>query len=135
VIDQIFTFSVAAGAAATNIAPTNFNPVPSDGFIELWAVSDSVAGLTSLASLQVVLGGQQPSVPVPASVIPVNRANAATFVGPDLLNKVMKRVPVRQGTNLQLNLSGGAGATATGRIRAVFQTVDEANAAPSVALG
>jgi hypothetical protein len=126
-IDQIFSFSVAAGAAAVNIAPTNFNPIPADGFVELYGVSDFVVGTTALPAVQIVLGGTQPSIPVPGSVIPVNRAAiAAAFVGPDLLNRLLGRTPVRQGTNFQLNISGGTGATVTGRLRAVFMTPDEA---------
>lgn len=133
-IDQLFAFSVAASAAATNISPTNFNPTPDDGVIELFAAADPGAGtISALPSLQVVLGGSTPGVPVPGSVIPVNRANA-NFVGPDVLNRLMGRVPVRKGTNLQLNLSGGTGQTVTGRIRAVFMTMEEMAAHP-VGLG
>lgn len=130
-IDQIFGFSAAAAAAAVNIAPTNFNPVPDDGFIELYAAGDTVVGLTALPTAQVILGGTQPSIPVPGSVIPFNRANAVFGVGPDLLNRFMARIPVRRGTNLQINLSGGTGATATGRFRAIFMSMDEAAQHPS----
>lgn len=135
-IDQIFAFSVAAGAAATNVAPANFNPVPADGVIELFGVTDDGAGsLTVLPSVNVTLGGATPGVPVPGSVIPMPQGTGlaangfpAFGVGPTVKHRLMGRVPVRQGTNMQINLSGGTGQTATGRIRAVFKTTAEAAA-------
>ena len=133
-IDQIFQVSAAAAAAFANFAPTNFNPIPADGTIEAWAVTDQVAGLTALPTLQIILGGQAPMIPVPGSVIPVNRAAAAFGPGPDLLNRVMPRLPVRQGLNLQVNVAGGVGATSISRIRLSFMTADEAAQHP-VALG
>ena len=138
-IDQIFGFSVAAAAAATNIAPTNFNPTPSDGFVELYGCTDDGAGsLTVLPSIQVVLGGTTPGIPVPGSVIPMPQGTGlaangfpAFGVGPDTKHRVMNRVPVRQGTNFQLNIAGGTGQTATGRFRMVFMNAQEAAAQPN----
>jgi hypothetical protein len=129
VIDQIFEFSVAAGAGPTNVAPTNFNPIPNDGFIEAYAVSDFADDETALPSIQVILGGSVPSIPVPGSVIPVQDFDV-DFAGPSTRNRFMDPVPVRQGTNLQVNLTGGTGATITGRIRLVFKTTDEVNSLP-----
>lgn len=135
-IDQIFAFSVTAGAAASNLSPSNFNPVPDDGVLELFGVTDDGAGtLTALPSLQVVLGGTTPGVPVPGSVIPMPQGTGlaangfpAFGVGPTTRNRLMGRVPVRRGTNMQINVAGGTGQTATGRIRAVFMSTAEAAA-------
>lgn len=124
-IDQIFPFDVADGAGPTNLAPTNFNPTPEDGFIMLYGVTDPSDAATALPFIQVILGGTTPGIPAPGSVIPVNEFGVP-FAGPTTRDELLKPVPVRRGTNMQLNVSGGAGAEQFGRIRAIFMTMDEA---------
>lgn len=125
-IDQIFPFDVAAGALASNFAPTNFNPTPEDGFIMLFGVTDSDDAATALPTIQVILGGTTPGIPAPGSVIPVTEFGTP-FAGPNALDELLKPVPVRKGTNMQLNISGGAGAEQTGRLRVIFMTMEEAS--------
>lgn len=124
-IDKIFSFSVAAGGAASNVMPSDFNPVPDDGVLEVWGVTDGgITGLTALPSIEVKLGGATQAVPLPSSVVPV-QAYGTALAGPQNADQLLTPVPVAKGTNTQLNLSGGTGATATGRFHVRFRTTAE----------
>ena len=124
-IDKTFLFSVAAGAAASNIMPPDFNPVPGDGVMEIWGVTDgAIAGLTALPSVELKLGGATPATPLSQSLVPVQEFNIAN-AGPKSSDVVMSPFPVSQGQNTQLLLSGGTGATATGRFHVRFRTTAE----------
>lgn len=124
-IVNTFGFSVAAGAAATNLAPSAFNPVPDDGVIDIFAVLDSgISSLTVPPSIQVLLGGSIQSNPVLTSQItgdPYALQTAGNF-GDATVCPVITGLPVRKGTNTQVMVAGGTGATATGRIKMVFRT-------------
>lgn len=127
-IDKIFSFSAAAGAAATNVMPSDFNPVPDDGVLEVWGVVDGgISALTALPTVEVKLGGATQAVPLPSSVIPV-QAFGTALAGPSTTDILQSPVPVAKGTNTQLNLTGGAGATATGRFHVRFRTTAEVSA-------
>lgn len=127
-IINTFEFSVAAAAAATNLAPSAFNPVPDDGVLDIYAVLDSgIAGLTVPPKVAVQLGGAVTETPVLSSSItgdPYALQTAGNFGDPSG-NPVALGLPVRKGTNIQVNVSGGTGATATGRIRMVFRAASE----------
>ena len=81
-IDKTFGFSIAAGAAGSNVMPSDFNPVPADGVLEIWGVTDgAITGLTGLPSVELKLGGATQQSPLSQSVIPIqefNIANAGT---------------------------------------------------------
>ena len=130
-IVNTFEFSVAAGAAATNLAPSAFNPVPADGVLDIFAVLDaSISGLTVPPKIQVLLGGAMQSNPVLTSSItgdPYALITAGSF-GDATVNPVITGLPVRGGTNIQVMVSGGTGATATGRIKMVFRTAADVQA-------
>lgn len=124
-IINTFEFSVAAAAAAANLAPSAFNPVPDDGVMDIFAVLDSgISSLTAPPKISVQLGGSMQTTPVLTSSItgdPFALQTAANF-GDPAGNPVVTGLPVRKGTNTQVMVSGGTGATATGRIRMVFRT-------------
>jgi hypothetical protein len=133
VIDEIIQFAVQNGAATSNVAPSNFNPVPADGFLEVWACLDALPAhggvLNGAPTLSVTLGGATPYTPVPSAAIRVN-VDGIAGAGPSESDRVMSRQGVRQGTNFQLNLTGGTQAsgttdTITGRIRVRFVSADE----------
>lgn len=125
-IDQIVPFSVAAAAAAVNFAPTNFNPIPADGFITIWGCTDSSAAAANQPpTLTVTLGGATPFTPVPGTSVRVN-SQGIVGAGPSETDLVMPRQAVRQGTNLQALLAGGTGQTFTGRLRFKFVSMEEA---------
>ena len=130
-IVQTFEFSIAAGAASTNVMPSSFNPVPADGFLDIFALLDgAIVGLTAPPKVEIIIGGTQNSTPVNISSItgsPYNTGAANSFQDPSVC-PVVRRLPIRQGTNSQLNVSGGTGATATGRFRVFFYTAAEAAA-------
>ena len=130
-ISNTFEFSVAAAAAATNVAPSAFNPVPADGVLDIFAVLDaSISSLTVPPKIAVLLGGAVQSNPVLTSSITGDTyalVTAGSF-GDPTVNPVITGLPVRAGTNIQVNLSGGTGATATGRIKMVFRTTDDVRA-------
>jgi len=129
-IDTTFTFSVDPGAAPTQVLSSAYTPCPFDGFIEIYAVTDPIAGLTALPTLSFTLGATPtPQTPLQQSVIPVNQFGII-FAGPTLAERRLSRTAVRTAQNLQLLLGGGAGATATGRIRVVLYTPEEAAASP-----
>lgn len=123
-IDQVVPFAVAAGAVPLNVAPTNFNPVPADGFVEIQAVLDALQAGDFPASISVTLGGATPYTPVPFTALRVN-VDGVNGAGPTEKDVVLSRQGVRQGTNFQVNLSGGTGHTQTGRIRFRFISMDE----------
>lgn len=124
-IDKTFVFSVAAGAAGTNVMPSDFNPVPADGVLEIWGVTDgAITGLTALPSVELKLGGATQQTPLSQSVIPVQEFNIAN-AGPKSSDIVMSAVPVAAAQNTQLILYGGTGATATGRFHVRFRTTAE----------
>lgn len=127
-IINTFEYSVAAAAAATNLAPTAYNPVPDDGALDIFAVLDSgVAGLTKPPTIQIQLGGAVTETPVLQSSItgdPYALQTAGNFGDPSG-NPVALGLPVRKGTNIQVLVAGGTGATATGRIRMVFRSTAE----------
>lgn len=127
-IVAVFEYSVAAAAAATNLAPSAFNPVPSDGVLDLFAVLDaSISSLTVPPKIQLLLGGSMQTNPVITSSItgdPYALITAGSFGAADVC-PVITGLPVRQGTNIQVMVSGGTGATATGRIKMVFRTADD----------
>ena len=124
-IDETFPIAIAAGAASANYMPDNFNPVPADGVIEIWGCMGPLVANTDLApSVSVTLGGATPYTPVPQAIIRVNTDGVAG-AGPAESDRIMSRQGVRQGTNSQLNISGGSGHTNTGRIRVRFMTLDE----------
>ena len=130
---QIVSFSVAAGAPATNVSPSGFNPAPFTGFLMLLGVTDPVTGLTALPTLSVSLGGNPPGTPLLPSPIPLNDVNVA-FAGPNKRNLLMPPVAIQSGQQVQVNVQGGAGATATGRIWLLMLTADElASYAPLLA--
>lgn len=124
-IVNTFEYSVAAGAAATNLAPSAFNPVPSDGVLDVFAVLDSgISSLTKPPQIQVLLGGAMQLNPVITSSItgdPYALQTAGNFADATVC-PVITGLPVRAGTNTQVMVSGGTGATATGRIKMVFRT-------------
>jgi hypothetical protein len=133
-IIQTFEFSVAAAAAASNLMPSSFNPIPSDGFISVYGILDSdISSITKPPTVSVVLGGSMNSTPVNTSSITgtpyssVSAAAATSFQDPSVC-PIVRNLPVRQGTNIQLLVAGGTGATATGRFRVVYQTTAEAAA-------
>jgi hypothetical protein len=123
VIDQTVQFAVAANAVPANVAPTNYNPIPADGFIEVWACLDTLAGGALAASLAVTLGGATPYQPVPPTNIRVN-VDGVNGAGPSESDRIMSRQGVRQGTNFQLILQGGS-TNQTGRFRVRFLSADE----------
>lgn len=127
-IDQTVQFAVGAGAAPANFAPTNFNPIPADGVIEVWACLDALpvhGGVPDAAPvLSVTLGGATPYQPVPPSAIRVN-TDGIVGAGPNEADRMMSRQGVRQGTNLQLIIQGGTVDTMTGRFRIRFMSLDE----------
>lgn len=130
-IVNTFEFSVAAAAAATNLAPSAFNPVPSDGVLDVFAVLDaSISSLTVPPKISIQLGGAMQSIPVLTSSItgdPYALITAGSF-GDPTINPVITGLPVRAATNVQVNVSGGTGATATGRIKMVFRTAADVQA-------
>lgn len=130
-IINTFEFSVAAAAAATNLAPSAFNPVPNDGVLDVFAVLDSgIAGLTVPPKIQILLGGSMQTNPVLTSSItgdPYALQTAGNFGDPTVC-PVVTGLPVRSGTNTQVMVAGGTGATATGRIRMVFRTAADVQA-------
>lgn len=127
-IIQQFEYSVAAAAAATNLAPSAFNPIPSDGVLDVFAVLDSgISSLTVPPKIQIQLGGAMNSIPVLSSSItgdPYALQTAGNF-GDATVNPVVTGLPVRAATNIQVLVSGGTGATATGRIKMVFRTAED----------
>ena len=127
-IIKVFEFSAAAGSASVNVMPSQFNPVPADGVLDIWAVLDSgIAGLTAPPTISVQLGGATESTPVVTSSV-TGDPNAIQTAGnfPDPVNNpVCRGLAVRQGTNTSLNLAGGTGAAATGRFRVQFRTAQE----------
>ena len=127
-IDETFQFAVAAGAPPANVAPTNFNPIPADGFVEVWGCLDALpvhAGVPDLAPIvSITLGGATPYTPVPSSSLKVN-VDGVAGAGPSESDRIMSRQGVRQGTNFQLNLQGGTVDTMYGRIRVRFVSADE----------
>ncbi len=130
-IVQTFEFSVAAAAAATNVAPSSFNPIPNDGVLDLYAVLDSgIASLTVPPKIELVLGGATTSTPLRQSSVtgdPYALQTAGNF-GDPTVNPYVQQLPVRQGTNIAVNLYGGTGATSTGRIKMVYRTAAEVQA-------
>lgn len=124
-IVQEFEFSVAAAAAATNVAPSAFNPVPADGVLDVFAVLDSgISSLTVPPKISIQLGGAMNTIPVLSSSVtgdPYALQTAGNFASSQV-NPVITGLPVRAATNVQTLLSGGTGATATGRIKMVFRT-------------
>jgi len=131
-IDRTFNFSVAVGAAPVNIMPADFNPVPADGFMEIYAVCDQVAAMTALPTLQFTSNDQgTPQTPMQA-VVQTNEFGIAFGPGPTIMNKLMSPYAVRRGANTQLLLSGtNVGATATGRVRVVHYQPGEVVASPT----
>jgi len=124
-IDQTFPFSVAAFALPVNVAPAPFNPIPGDGFIEVWAVNDTPT-VAVLATLSVAIGGETNTLPVPVASIqgsPLGTVGAPPEAG----NKIMDVQGVRSGVNFQLMLTGGTG-TQTGRIRMRYRSMREMEA-------
>lgn len=119
-IDRTFPFSVAVAASPVNVMPSDFNPVPADGFMEIYATTDQVSGLTALPTLQFTSNASgTPQTPM-LSVVPTNVFGIAFGPGPTMQQKLMSPYAVSRGTNTQLLLSGtNTGATATGRIRVV----------------
>ena len=127
-IDELVQFAVGAGAAASNVAPSNFNPVPADGFLSIWGCLDSLPVHTDVpdaaASISVTIGGATPFTPIPNSALRVN-VDGVVGAGPSLSDIVMKRQAVRQGTNLQIYLNGGGTDTHFGRFRVTFESMEE----------
>lgn len=126
-IVKTFEFSVAAGAAAVNLMPDDFNPVPGDGILDVHAVLDSgITGLTAPPTIEIVIGGATAETPVRKSSI-TGDAYALQVAGNfgEPINPVLTNYPVRNARNLQLNVAGGTGATATGRIKVTFRTANE----------
>lgn len=124
-IDKTFVYSVAAGAAGSNIMPSDFNPIPADGVLEIWGVTDgAIAGLTGLPSVELKLGGATQQTPLSQSVIPVQEFGIAN-AGPKASDVVLSPVPVTSAQNAQLIMYGGVGATATGRLHVRFRTTAE----------
>lgn len=119
---------MAAAAAATNVAPSAFNPIPDDGVLDVFAVLDSgIAGLTVPPSISVQLGGSMTATPVLTSQItgdPYALQTAGNFADASVC-PVVTGLPVRKATNIQVLVSGGTGATATGRVKMVFRTAQE----------
>lgn len=130
-IVNTFEYSVAAGAAATNLAPSAFNPVPENGVLDVFAVLDSgISSLTKPPQIQILLGGAMQTNPVLTSSItgdPYALQTAGNF-GDATVCPVVSGLPVRAGTNTQVMVSGGTGATATGRIKMVFRTAADVQA-------
>jgi len=130
-IVKTFEFSIAAAAPSTNVAPSDYNPIPADGLLDVYAVLDSsIAGLTAPPKIELVRGGQTADTPLRQSSLTGNPRSvqvAGDFADPSVC-PVVTQLPVRQAQNLALNLYGGTGATATGRIRMVFRTTAEVQA-------
>lgn len=129
-ITKVFEFSVAAGAAAVNLMPSDFNPVPSDGVLDISAMLDAgIAGLTAPPTVAVRMGGAASECPVETASItgsPYGVPPANSFADP--INPVLTAYPVRAARNIQLLVAGGTGAVATGRFRVTFRTAAEVSA-------
>lgn len=132
-IVKVFEFSAAAAAAPVNVCPSDFNPIPDDGVLDVFATLDGgIAGpLTAPPQIEIVRGGATSDTPVRRGSItgtpyaaPGTTVQAGNFSDPGTC-PVLTGLPVRRGTNIQVNLSGGTGATATGRMRVVFRTPQE----------
>lgn len=135
-IIKTFEFSAAAAAAAVNVCPSDFNPIPANGLLDIFALVDGgISGpLTAPPTVEVVRGGSTSDTPVRKGSITGSPAQSAgttaqagNFTDPSLC-PVITGMPVAQGTNIQINLAGGTGATSTGRMRVVFRTPQEAQA-------
>jgi hypothetical protein len=127
-IEQLIPFEVVGGAPPENVAPTNFNPVPADGFVEVMGCIDPtnfVAGDLPPA-VSITLGGATPYTPVPYAALRVN-VDGVVGAGPGPTDRVMSRQGVRQGTNLQINLQGGTH-TYYGRLVVRFTSAEEISA-------
>jgi hypothetical protein len=129
VIDQTIQIAIGNAAAPANIAPTNFNPIPADGFIEVWGCIDPLPHADDTPPIvSITLGGATPYTPVPSAVLKVN-TDGVQGAGPDeRTDKIMSRQGVRQGTNFQLNVQGGTSAqgdTQVARFRIRFVSADE----------
>lgn len=137
-IAKTFEFSVAAGAAGTNLMPSDFNPVPADGLLDVYGVLDaSISSLTVPPKVELVLGGATSETPVRSSSItgdPFALITAGSF-GDPAGNPIVTGLIVRKATNLALNVAGGTGATATGRFRVVFRTAQEVQQGTGVGSG
>lgn len=142
-IVKTFEYSVAAAAAPVNVCPSDFNPIPSDGLLDVFAILDGgIAGpLTVPPTLEIVRGGSTSDTPVRRGSVTGTpyapqgtTVQAGNFSDPGVC-PVITGLPVRQGTNQQINLAGGTGATATGRIRVVFRTAGEMSAGVAVGPG
>lgn len=127
-IDQTFPFSVDAAAPPVNVIPAAFQPLPFAGFLSVWGVTDANDDLTALPTLQVLSGGAPaPINPVPTSVIPFQEFGVV-FAGPTRENVLLSPTAVQQGQQMQILLGGGAGSTATGRLRIRLMSPDELQA-------
>lgn len=130
-IIKTFEFSVAAAATASNVMPDDFNPIPDNGVLDIYGVLDSgISSLTAPPTVELVLGGSTSSTPLRTSSVtgdPYALQTAGNFGDPSV-NQILSMMPVRQGTNIALNLAGGTGATATGRFKVVYRTAQEVTA-------
>lgn len=130
-ITKTFEFSVAAGAASSNLMPSQFNPVPADGVLDVYGLLDgAISGLTAPPTVSLQLGGDTETTPVVTSSVtgtPNTAGAAGSYMDPSVC-PIAKGIQVRKGTNTQLNVAGGTGATATGRFRVVFRTMAEVQA-------
>lgn len=140
-IIKTFEYSVAAAAASTNVCPSDFNPTPSAGILDVYATLDGgITGpLTVPPKIEVVVGGDTPQTPVRTSSVTGSPAQAAgttaqagNFTDPAFC-PVVTGLVLRAGVNLSINLSGGTGATATGRIRMVYRSAQEAQSGAGAA--
>lgn len=122
-IQQTIQFAVANGAAPANFIPSQFNPIPEDGVLEVWACLDPVGSIATAPTLSVTLGGGTPINPIQPTAINVNQFNVDG--GPITeANRMMTPQGVQRGTNAQVTITGGS-VDVTGYLKVVFRTLAE----------
>jgi len=126
VIDQTFQFAVGSGAAPANFMPSSFNPVPTDGVLEVWGCLDPLGSPNpsdTVPTVMVTLGGGTPITPVQPTSIQTNQFG---IVGgpPSEATRIMTPQAVERGTNSQLIITGGS-VNYSGYLHVRFRTLQE----------
>lgn len=125
-IQQTIQFAVGAGAAPANFIPSQFNPIPEDGVIDVFACLDplgSPSAADTVPTISVTLGGGTPITPVQPTAIQTNQFGV---VGgpPTEATRVCAPQGVTRGTNAQVIIQGGS-VNYTGYLRVMFRTLQE----------
>jgi len=110
VIQETFQVAIGSGAAPFNILnSTQFNPIPSDGVLDVWACLDPLGSPSSAdepPTVSISLGGNTPITPVQPSSINTNQFGVVG--GPNTeATRVSDPQAVVRGTNAQVILAGG----------------------------